>query len=94
MKQKVPEAWEEAPTRKGTGWRWRDPSNISGNSIRIDKGDPSNPQPSQQVDHVVIRSNGKGIGRGGVPYDSIQDNWFDAHIPLEDWLAWQLWNKP
>ncbi|MFD9863417.1 hypothetical protein [Streptomyces alboflavus] len=63
--------------------------------MRIDKGEPSNPQKYQQVDHVVINSGGKIIGRDGKVIDgSIKDNPRAAHIPVDEWVKWKAWNKP
>lgn len=50
------------PNKKGVGTRWFDPFN-PGKGVTIDHGIPDSPQLSQQVDHVVVRSGGKVIGR-------------------------------
>jgi RHS repeat-associated protein len=92
---KIPSSWGEgSPTKKGVGMRWQDPAN-EGNGVRIDKGDPGNSQATQQVDHVVVRSNGKVIGRNGeaIP-GSVKQNAVDAHIPLSEWVNWSSWNHP
>lgn len=82
----------EKPTNKGVGYRW---NNDKGDGVRIDKGNPNNSQEYQQVDHVVINSGGKVIGRNGKPISgSIKQNAREAHIPLEEWLKWTEWNKP
>lgn len=93
--EKVPDDWGDGnPNKKGVGHRWSDPEN-RGNGIRIDQGDPDNPQPAQQVDHVVVRVNGKVIGRDGEPLEgSIKQNWEQAHIPLSEWLTWRSWSSP
>jgi RHS repeat-associated protein len=97
--QKVPDSWGEGdPTQKDKkgkpGWRWEDP-NDPGNGVRIDKGDPNSPQPSQRVDHVVVRSRGKVLGRDGQPISgAIKDDPVNSHIPLSDWLKWTTWNHP
>jgi hypothetical protein len=93
--RKVPGEWGEgAPNKKGVGCRWTDPGD-RGNGIRIDKGDPNNPQPSQQVDHVVVRRNGKVIGRDGQPIKgSVKDNREQSHIPLSEWEKWRNWYAP
>ncbi len=94
---KVPKDWgSPKPNSKGTGERWLDPKNPNGNGVRIDKGDPKSPQPSQRVDHVIVRSGGKVIGPDGNPIPpgaSIQDN-PQTHIPLQQWLKWQSWDHP
>jgi hypothetical protein len=97
---KVPKGWGQGKlTKKAAkdpskpGWRWSDPNNPN-TSIRIDKGDPKSPNPSQRVDHVVINSNGKVIGRDGKPVPKIKDEPERAHIPLDEWLRWQSWGHP
>ncbi|MGH3387649.1 MAG: WXG100 family type VII secretion target [Actinomadura sp.] len=97
---KVPKEWGGGtPTKKAVkdpskqGWRWKDPKNEN-TGIRIDKGDPNSPNPSQRVDHVVINNNGKVIGRDGRPVGRISDDPERAHIPLDEWLRWQSWNHP
>jgi RHS repeat-associated protein len=94
-KDKIPSEWGEGqPNRKGEGHRWQDPED-KGSGVRIDKGDPENSQPSQQVDHVVVRDKGRVIGNDGQPINgSIKQNPSQAHIPLSDWLNWSSWNKP
>ncbi len=52
------------PTGKGVGFRFPGPKQ---HGMGIDKGNPDNPQVHQEVDHVVINSNGKVIGRDGNP---------------------------
>jgi hypothetical protein len=92
---KVPSEWGAGTaTKKGEGVRWTDPRN-EGNGIRIDAGNPANPQTSQQVDHVLLRRNGQVIGRDGNPISgSIKDNFDQAHIPLSEWLKWSSWDHP
>lgn len=91
---KVPPSLKEFETvnNKGIGYRWNDGK---GNGVRIDQGDKNNSQVYQQVDHVVINSGGKVIGRDGKPISgSIKQNARAAHIPLDEWLKWKAWNKP
>lgn len=64
---KFPDAWPVEPNKKKIGYRWQDPTNPKGNGVRIDKGDLNSPFPSQQVDHVIVRSDGKTLGRDGKP---------------------------
>jgi hypothetical protein len=92
---KVPEEWGAgAATKKGVGVRWTDPED-PGNGIRIDRGSPLNPQETQQVDHVIVRSGGQVIGRSGQALTgSIKDNAVEAHIPLSEWGNWSEWSKP
>ena len=94
-KDKIPAEWGEGePNRKGEGQRWQDP-NDKGSGVRIDKGNPDNSQPSQQVDHVVVRDKGRVIGSDGQPINgSIKENPSQSHIPLRDWIKWSNWNKP
>ncbi|MBT2441830.1 hypothetical protein J7E93_17275 [Streptomyces sp. ISL-36] len=94
--QKVPEGFGPMkPTKKGIGFRFPGPKQ---DGIRIDKGNPDNPQVLQQVHHVVINSGGKIIGRDGNPIkgaiNQSEHNAYMAHIPLEDWLKWKSWNSP
>jgi hypothetical protein len=91
---KVPTGWGSgSATNKGTGLRWEDPAN-PGNGVRIDEGVPNSPWPSQQVDHVVVRSGGSVLGPDGQPIvGSIASN-PQSHIPLTDWLNWSEWNAP
>ncbi len=82
----------ESVTNKGVGYHWNSPK---GDGIRIDKGNLNNSQIYQQVDHVVVNSGGKVIGRDGKPISgSIKQNAYEAHIPLTDWLKWKEWNRP
>lgn len=94
---KVPDEWGPGrPNRKKEGERWLDPDNPQGNGVRIDKGDPSSPNPSQRVDHVVVRTDGKVLGPDGQPIppgEPIQQH-PEAHIPLSEWLKWRSWNQP
>jgi hypothetical protein len=95
VERKVPSNWGPGlPNKKGVGTRWQDPSN-PGNGVRIDKGNPKHSLPSQRVDHVVVRSNGRVIGRDGNPInDTIKNNPEQAHIPLSEYKNWSTWNKP
>lgn len=91
---RVPSSWGPGlANKKGVGTRWTDPAN-QGNGIRIDQGIPGSGWPSQQVDHVVVRSGGKILGPDGKPIvGSLAEN-PQAHIPLSDWLKWADWNLP
>jgi hypothetical protein len=90
----VPKNWGTGlANKKGAGTRWIDPTN-PGNGIRIDEGISGSSWPSQQVDHVVVRSNGRILGPDGKPIaGSLAEN-PQAHIPLSDWLKWSSWNTP
>ncbi|MCS4263653.1 filamentous hemagglutinin [Pseudomonas protegens] len=91
---KFPASWAVSPNKKGTGFRWQDPQN-KGNGVRVDKGEPHISQPTQQVDHVIVRSNGQVIGRDGKPViGSIKDHAEQVHIPLSEYKKWKTWNSP
>ncbi|MEN3540967.1 DNRLRE domain-containing protein [Microbispora sp. ZYX-F-249] len=90
----IPSGWNTQPNKKGVGTRWTDPEN-QGNGVRIDQGNPDNPQPTQQVDHVIVRHNGRVIGRDGKPITgSIKDDFDNAHIPYSEWSTWSTWYAP
>lgn len=91
---KFPEGWAVSPNKKGVGFRWQDPNN-KGNGVRIDKGEPDISQKTQQVDHVIVRYNGKVIGRDGKPVSgSIKDHAEEVHIPLNEYRKWKNWYSP
>src|SRR5436190_862081 len=48
----VPADWIGSPTKSAPGWRWDDPQN-AGNSVRIFRGNPADPDPAKRKDHVV-----------------------------------------
>ncbi|MGA5565680.1 RHS repeat domain-containing protein [Streptomyces platensis] len=99
---KIPSGWSSPEmTRKfrknpaKEGFVWRAPKGRD--SVRIDKGDPNSKWATQQVDHVVINSNGRIVGRGGelLPQNSkVQDYPVEAHIPLSEWQKWRTWDAP
>jgi hypothetical protein len=95
VKDKFPESWGAGvPNKKGVGERWQDPAN-PGNGVRVDQGNPLNSQVVQQVDHVVVRSDGRVIGRDGQPIQgSIRDNPEAAHIPVSEYRKWETWFSP
>jgi RHS repeat-associated protein len=92
---RVPSAWGPGrPNKKGDGMRWQNPAN-PGDGIRIDRGNPANSQISQQVDHVIVRHQGKVVGRSGAPLPGpIKDHAIEAHIPLSEWMNWTSWFSP
>ncbi|MEP7286597.1 MAG: hypothetical protein ABI947_12615 [Chloroflexota bacterium] len=90
---KIPRGWQDAPTSRGHGWRWWDPQNVSGNTVRIDLGNPVK-ELFQQVDHVVVNNNENGVGKGGEIYKGVTANAEIAHIPLSEWINWSAWNHP
>ena len=86
---RFPKTWSVNPNRKGIGFRWSDPNN-KGNGVRVDKGNPDHSHAAQRVDHVVVRSNGRIIGRDGKPVQgSIKQNYNNAHIPLSEYMGWK-----
>jgi hypothetical protein len=92
---KVPGEWGPGLANRDLGGtRWFDPGAPKANGIRIDQGVPHSSFPSQQVDHVIVRSGGRILGLDGKPIvGSLKQN-PDAHIPLSDWLNWTSWNAP
>jgi RHS repeat-associated protein len=99
---KIPSEWsgpsmtrkfKKDPTKEGFVWR----APKGQDSVRIDRGDPNSQWGTQQVDHVVINSNGRIVGRGGklLPAGAkIQNYPKEAHIPLSEWQTWRSWNAP
>ena len=66
-------------------------------NIRVMQGDPTAKFLHQKQDYVKITSNGRSIGRDGL---AISDKIFEApseipeaHIPLNEWIKWEKWNK-
>ncbi len=94
-RSKLPPEWGDgSANRKGVGTRWQDP-NDPGSGVRIDQGNPANPQVTQQGDHVVVRYDGKVIGRDGRPLTgSVASDPTMSHIPLSEWLTWSTWYSP
>jgi hypothetical protein len=94
-RSKLPSSWGPGvPNSKKPGTRWFDPGARQSNGVRIDQGSPGSTYPSQQVDHVIVRSGGNVLGPDGLPITgSIKQN-PQAHIPLDDWLSWTSWNAP
>jgi hypothetical protein len=94
--EKIPPKWGAGrPTKKGIGLRWTDPKNPKGNIVRVDKGDPNSTYLTQRIDHVVVQSDGKIIGRDGKPIaGSVKNNFDAAHIPLTEYRTWSRWNTP
>ncbi|MCX4825999.1 polymorphic toxin-type HINT domain-containing protein [Streptomyces sp. NBC_01142] len=100
--EKIPGGWSgpnmTSKFRKNAnkqGFVWRAPKGQD--SVRIDRGDPNSQWGTQQVDHVVINSGGRVVGRGGEllpPNARIQDYPAEAHIPLSEWQTWRSWNAP
>jgi hypothetical protein len=45
--------------------------------------------------HVVVRVDGKVLGRDGKPIaGSIKEDPVNAHIPLSEYKTWRRWNQP
>lgn len=95
-RDKVPADWGPGlDNRKGVGRRWADPRDRRLNRIRIERGDPADPQPSQRVDRVRVVHQGKSIGRDGREIrGAVRLDPVNAHIPLSDWLQWRTWYAP
>jgi RHS repeat-associated protein len=94
---RMPDSWGDGiPNNNKTGWRWLDPSNPSGNGVRVDMGDPFSAYPSQQVDHVVVRYNGRIVGPDGslLPPSARLVDYPEAHIPLSEYRTWSKWYAP
>ena len=99
---KIPSGWSgpnmTSKFRKNAnkeGFVWRAPKGQD--SVRIDRGDFNSQWGTQQVDHVVINSKGRIVGRGGEllpPNARIQDYPAEAHVPLSEWQTWRSWNAP
>lgn len=99
---KIPSGWSGPNMTKQfkkndskQGFVWRAPRGQD--SVRIDRGDPNSQWGSQQVDHVIINSGGRIVGRGGqlLPAGArIQDYPVEAHVPLSEWQTWRSWNAP
>jgi hypothetical protein len=62
----VPADWIGSATKSAPGWRWDDPKN-PGNSVRIFRGNPNDPDPTKRRPYVVVVRNGQVIGRNGAP---------------------------
>ena len=64
------------------------------------KGNLNADNPSQKNDYVKIISNGKVIGRDGNVIERGKDGSRkpsyhpDAHIPKNEWVKCERWNKP
>jgi hypothetical protein len=79
-------------TVKDGGVRWAiGPAHKSPGGVRIDPARTTGFE-SQRVPHVVVRSNGRVIGRNGEPLPN--GNSAEAHIPLEEYKTWRTWNHP
>jgi hypothetical protein len=95
VEQKLPDGWGSGkPNQKGVGTRWEDPAN-PGDGVRVDEGDPNASMPSQRVDHVVVRRNGRIVDENGeVIKDPKPSKTPEAHIPLRESLRWRHWWGP
>ena len=62
----IPVDWIGSSTRSAPGWRWDDPSN-PGNSVRLFRGDPNDPDPWRREPFVVVVRDGRVVGRDGQP---------------------------
>lgn len=91
---KIPGPWKGKEIEKGPGTQWKDPANPTGNHVRIDQGKPNPGQPYQEVDHVVVFSNGKLIGPRGERINGTLKEHPEAHIPLSEYQKWKSWDTP
>jgi hypothetical protein len=68
-----------------------------GHSIRIMQGNPDYKMDYQLEDYVQLRSGGKVLGKDGREISNKDFNkprkHKDAHIPLNEWMKWERWNK-
>ncbi len=81
------QGWKETPNRKGSGSRFESPLNPKGDRVRVDKGNPKNPLPSQRPDHVVQQVGGTTRDALGNTINAPKPaSTPEAHIPLRDWL--------
>ena len=64
----IPDTWVGRAVDPGQAWRWFDPDN-PGNSVTIHRGDPLSAEPSKREGYVVVRVDGRLIGRDGKPVD-------------------------
>ena len=95
--KKIPRSWSLLPNKKtGSGLRFSDPvASGNKNGVRFDIGDPKSAFESQRVDHVIVRYNGKVIGRDGKPLSrAIKEDPLRAHIPLAEYVKWKTWYSP
>ena len=94
----IPETWTERkgkPSKNPRSTIYEDPNNPKGNRVRVDAGNPNVTNVTQRIDHVVVHSNGRVIGRDGQPIPgNIKENYEQAHIPLDEYNTWSSWNKP
>ena len=62
----VPPHWVGESLPLGQGWCWSNPQN-RGDSVRLFRGDPEDPQPSKQRPYVLVTVNGILLGHDGRP---------------------------
>lgn len=71
----IPDNWVRSNTKAPGGFRWDDPAN-PGNSVRLFRGNPDDPNPSLRVPFVVEIQNGLVLDAQGIPTE-------DARIVAE-----------
>ena len=80
--RQVPGNFIMKSAKKGAGTRFSDPNGPPGsNSVRVMRGNPNSPNPSQQIDYVKHTKNGRSVDVNGNPAAS---NSPAAHIPKKD----------
>ena len=63
--------------------------------MRIDPGNPAVSQPTQQVDHVVVRVRGRVIGRDGAPLaGGLASDPVNGHVPSSEYRTLSTWDHP
>lgn len=78
----VPKSWENSPSRKSGGERYRNPENPKSNDeVRTMPGNPNSSNPAQQKPYITRQADGKSFDAKGnqVPRDSAE-----SHIKPEE----------
>jgi len=79
--RQVPKSFTMKSAKKGAGTRFSDPNAPPGsNSVRVMRGNPNSPNPSQRVDYVKHTKSGQSVNVNGKPAGA---NTPEAHIPKD-----------